>query len=45
LVEPTPLVPLSEDAEGEGVLLVELLEEPGVLVVAEPAVDPEVTVD
>lgn len=45
LVEPTPLVPLSDEAEGEGVLLAELLEEPGVLVVAEPAVDPEVAVE
>lgn len=40
-----PLVPLSDDAEGEGALLAELLEELGVLVVAEPVVDPEVAVD
>jgi hypothetical protein len=40
-----PLVPLSDDAEGVGVLLAELLEEPGVVVVAEPAADPEVAVD
>ena len=38
-------MPLSDEAEGEGVLLAELLEEPGVLVVAEPAVDLEVAVD
>ena len=40
-----PLVPLSDDAEGEGVLLAEALEEPCVLVVLEPAVDPELAVD
>jgi hypothetical protein len=45
LVEPTPLVPLSDDAAGVGVLLAPLLEEPGVLVVADPAAVPEVAVD
>ena len=45
MVEPRPLVPLSDDAPGVGVALAELLEEPGVLVVADPAADPEVAVD
>jgi len=45
LVEPMPLVPLSDEAEDEGLLVAELLEELGVLVVAEPAVAPEVAVD
>ena len=44
-MEPTPLVPLSDDAAGVGVLLAPLLEEPGVLVVADPAAVPEVAVD
>jgi hypothetical protein len=45
LVEPTPLVALSDDASGVGVLLAPLLEEPGVLVVADPAADPVVAAD
>ncbi len=40
-----PLVLLSDDAPGVGVLLAPLLDEPGVVVVADPAADPVVAVD